>query len=155
MKTFPTIKSQPSQSHIPYAAICLAALGYFVDVYDLLLFSIVRVPSLQDLGLNDAQVTAEGIYLLNVQMVGLMAGGVLWGLLGDSRGRLTVLFGSILMYSIANIANGFVQSVPAYACLRFIAGIGLAGELGAGLTLVAELMPKKQRGYATCLIAVE
>lgn len=123
-------------------------------MYDLLLFRIVRDPSLKDLGLNDAQVTAEGIYLLNVQMVGLMAGGVLWGLLGDSRGRFTVLFGSILLYSIANIANGFVQSVPAYASLRFITGIGLAGELGVGLTLVAEPMPKKQLGYATCLIAV-
>jgi putative MFS transporter len=143
-----------SGNKLPVAAIVAAALGYFVDVYDLLLFSIIRVPSLQSLGLNGKLITQEGIYLLNLQMTGLMVGGIFWGILGDRKGRLTVLFGSILIYSIANIANGLVQSTEAYAICRFIAGFGLAGELGAGITLVAELMPARNRGYATCFVAV-
>ncbi len=135
------------------AAIIVAALGYFVDIYDLLLFSIIRVPSLQSLGLNAQEVTDNGVFLLNIQMIGLLIGGVFWGTLGDKKGRLTVLFGSILIYSVANIANGFVHSINAYAFWRFIAGFGLAGELGAGITLVAELMPKERRGYATTIVA--
>lgn len=138
---------------IPIAAIIVASLGYFVDIYDLLLFSIIRVPSLKSLGLNPQEVTSSGIFLLNIQMTGLMAGGLFWGILGDKKGRLTVLFGSICLYSLANIANGFVHSVEAYSFWRFIAGFGLAGELGAGITLVAELMPKEKRGYATSIIA--
>lgn len=135
------------------AAVIVAALGYFVDIYDLLLFSIVRVPSLQSLGLRDAGLTDSGIFLLNVQMIGLLAGGIFWGILGDKKGRLSVLFGSIFIYSIANIANAFVNSVEAYASWRFIAGFGLAGELGAGITLVAEIIPKNKRGYATTIVA--
>lgn len=135
------------------AAILVASLGYFVDIYDLLLFSIVRVPSLKSLGLTGAEVTDTGIMLLNVQMIGLLVGGIFWGILGDKKGRLSVLFGSIFIYSVANIANGFVHSVGAYSLWRFIAGVGLAGELGAGITLVAELMPKEKRGYATTIIA--
>jgi putative MFS transporter len=138
---------------LPLAAIIVASLGYFVDIYDLLLFSIIRVPSLKSLGLNPQEVTSSGIFLLNIQMTGLMAGGIFWGILGDKKGRLTVLFGSICLYSLANIANGFVHSVEAYSFWRFVAGFGLAGELGAGITLVAELMPKEKRGYATSLIA--
>ena len=149
-----TLKSQnrPGQT-IPVAAILLASLGYFVDIYDLLLFSIVRLPSLRSLGLTGADATASGIFLLNIQMGGLMIGGVFWGILGDKKGRLTVLFASILIYSLANIANGFVDTVGLYAFFRFIAGFGLAGELGAGVTLVVELMPKDKRGYATTVIA--
>lgn len=135
------------------AAILVASLGYFVDIYDLLLFSIVRVPSLKSLGLTGTEVTDTGIMLLNIQMFGLLVGGIFWGMLGDKKGRLSVLFGSIFLYSIANIANGFVHSVGAYSLWRFIAGLGLAGELGAGITLVAELMPKEKRGYATTLVA--
>lgn len=133
--------------------VVIAALGYFVDIYDLLLFSIVRVPSLQAIGLSGDELLKEGIYLINVQMAGLLVGGILWGILGDKRGRLSVLFGSILLYSLANIANGFVTTVPQYAFLRFVAGIGLAGELGAGITLVAEILPKNIRGYGTTLVA--
>jgi putative MFS transporter len=139
--------------NLPLAAIIVASLGYFVDIYDLLLFSIVRVPSLKSLGLDQQEVTSSGIFLLNIQMTGLMAGGLFWGILGDKKGRLTVLFGSICLYSLANIANGFVHSVESYAFWRFVAGFGLAGELGAGITLVAELMPKEKRGYATSLVA--
>jgi putative MFS transporter len=135
------------------AAVIVASLGYFVDIYDLLLFSIVRVPSLQSLGLSGQDLTSSGIFLLNTQMVGLLVGGVIWGVLADKKGRLYVLFGSIFLYSVANIANGFVHSVESYAVWRFIAGLGLAGELGAGITLVAELMPKEKRGYATTIIA--
>jgi putative MFS transporter len=135
------------------AAILVASLGYFVDIYDLLLFSIVRVPSLKSLGLSGTELTDTGIMLLNVQMIGMLIGGVLWGMLGDKKGRLSVLFGSIFLYSMANIANGFVHSVNEYAIWRFIAGLGLAGELGAGITLVAELMPKEKRGYATTIVA--
>ncbi|UKT65947.1 MFS transporter [Pedobacter mucosus] len=141
------------QKTLVSAAIIVAALGYFVDIYDLLLFSIIRVPSLQSLGLNAKEVTDIGVFLLNTQMIGLLIGGVFWGTLGDKKGRLAVLFGSILIYSVANIANGFVHSVNAYAFWRLIAGFGLAGELGAGITLVAELMPKERRGYATTIVA--
>ena len=136
-----------------YAAITVAALGYFVDIYDLLLFSIVRVSSLQDLGLQGTELTNTGILLLDIQMVGMLIGGVAWGIVGDKKGRLSVLFGSILLYSLANIANGFVQGINGYALWRFIAGLGLAGELGAGITLVAELMPKEKRGFGTTLVA--
>lgn len=135
------------------AAVLVASLGYFVDIYDLLLFSIVRVPSLQSMGLSGQEITDSGIFLLNVQMIGLLVGGIFWGILGDKRGRLSVLFGSIFMYSTANIANGFVDTVEAYAFWRFVAGFGLAGELGAGITLVAEIMPKEKRGYATTIVA--
>ena len=134
-------------------AVLVAALGYFVDIYDLILFSIVRVPSLRALGVPDDQILGQGVLLLNMQMGGMLVGGVIWGVLGDKRGRLSVLFGSIIMYSAANIANGFVSSVPAYAVLRLVAGIGLAGELGAGITLVSEIMPVHTRGYGTMIVA--
>jgi MFS family permease len=133
--------------------VVVAALGYFVDIYDLLLFSIVRIPSLAALGVPHAEQFNEGEFLLRVQMTGLLLGGIIWGIMGDKRGRLSVLFGSILMYSLANIANGFVTSVDQYAVLRFIAGIGLAGELGAGITLVSEVLPTRLRGYGTTLVA--
>jgi MFS family permease len=136
-----------------FLAILVAALGYFVDIYDLILFSIVRVRSLQALGLDKAEILDRGAFLLMMQMGGMLSGGVLWGILGDKRGRLSVLFGSIFLYSLANIANGFVQTVDQYAVLRFIAGVGLAGELGAGITLVSELMPKASRGYGTTIVA--
>jgi MFS family permease len=132
------------------AAVVVAALGYFVDIYDLLLFSIVRIPSLESLGQNTLN---NGIFLINMQMAGMLIGGILWGVLGDKKGRLSVLFGSIFLYSLANIANGFVQSLEAYAAWRFIAGIGLAGELGAGITLVAEILPKEKRGIGTMIVA--
>lgn len=133
--------------------VIVAALGYFVDIYDLLLFSIVRRPSLISLGVAENDLFASGEMLLRVQMAGLLVGGVIWGIMGDKRGRLSVLFGSILLYSLANIANGFVQTVDQYAWLRFIAGIGLAGELGAGITLVSETLPPNLRGYGTTIIA--
>ncbi|MVM32388.1 MFS transporter [Spirosoma sp. HMF4905] len=133
--------------------VIVAALGYFVDIYDLLLFSIVRVQSLKDLGVPDDRMLNQGIFLINMQMGGLLLGGILWGILGDKKGRLSVLFGSILIYSLANIANGFVTTVDQYAILRLVAGIGLAGELGAGITLVAEVLPKEIRGYGTSLVA--
>lgn len=133
--------------------VVVAALGYFVDIYDLLLFSIVRITSLKSLGVSDSDLLSEGIYLINAQMAGLLLGGIIWGIMGDKRGRLSVLFGSILLYSLANIANGFVVTVDQYALLRFIAGIGLAGELGAGITLVSEVLPTRLRGYGTTIVA--
>lgn len=134
-------------------AVLVAALGYFVDIYDLILFSIVRVPSLRDLGLSDEEILDKGLMLLNLQMGGMFIGGILFGILGDKKGRLSVLFGSILLYSLANLANAYVQSIEAYAGLRFIAGIGLAGELGAGITLVSEILPREKRGYGTTIVA--
>ena len=134
-------------------AIIVAALGYFVDIYDLLLFSIVRIQSLKDLGVDESQVKDIGIQLLNMQMFGMLLGGIFWGILGDRKGRISVLLGSILMYSLANILNGFVQTVQQYEILRFVAGIGLAGELGAGVTLVSEIMGKRERGYGTMIVA--
>lgn len=133
--------------------VIVAALGYFVDVYDLLVFNIVRVPSLKDLGLSPEEVSSMGSKIYNWQQAGLLVGGILWGILADKRGRLSVLFGSIITYSIANILCGFVQSPDLYAWLRFVAGVGLAGELGAGLTLVAEILPQKLRGYGSSIVA--
>ncbi|WP_256005943.1 MFS transporter [Pedobacter deserti] len=133
--------------------ILVAALGYFVDIYDLLLFLIIKNKSLSALGVAPDQITEVGLYLMNWQMAGLLIGGIFWGVLGDKKGRLSVLFGSIIMYSLANIANGFVTTIPMYAALRFIAGVGLAGELGAGITLVSESMSKENRGYGTMLVA--
>ncbi len=135
-------------------AVVVAALGYFVDVYDLILFGMVRTASLRDLGITSrADLTEQGLYLLNMQMGGMLVGGVLWGVLGDKRGRLSVLFGSIALYSLANLANGFVETVESYAWCRLAAGIGLAGELGAGITLVSELMDRKARGVGTTIVA--
>ena len=131
----------------------VSALGFFVDVYDLLLFGIVRKPSLTDLGLSPEEVLSQGEFIISVQMIGLLVGGILWGIIGDKRGRLSVLFGSILLYSIANILNGMVVNTTQYAVLRFIAGVGLAGELGAGITLVSELLPKEKRGIAAAMVA--
>lgn len=133
--------------------VIVGALGYFVDIYDLLAFSILRQPSLSSLGLTPAQVDSKGLLILNIQMGGLLIGGIIWGVYGDKKGRLSVLFGSILLYSIANIANGFIQTVPQYIICRFIAGIGLAGELGAGITLVSELLPRDRRGVGTSIVA--
>lgn len=152
----PELPSDPQSSgfsRLVVLSILVAALGYFVDIYDLLLFSIVRVKSLQSLGLNEEQILSQGVLLLNMQMTGMLLGGIFWGVLGDKRGRLSVLFGSIFMYSIANLLNGLVQNVEQYALLRLIAGIGLAGELGAGITLVSELMPRHSRGYGTTIVA--
>jgi putative MFS transporter len=135
-------------------AVAVAALGYFVDIYDLILFGTVRVASLNALGITERnQLIEQGQHLFNWQMFGMLVGGVLWGVLGDRRGRLSVLFGSITLYSLANIANGFVDSVEGYAWCRLIAGIGLAGELGAGITLVSELMAREARGIGTTIVA--
>jgi len=149
---------QESGSNVPKKSVSVivivAALGYFVDIYDLILFSIVRVASLKGLGIvDDAGLKDTGLLLLNIQMAGMLLGGILWGILGDKKGRISVLFGSIIMYSVANILNGMVQDVNQYAVLRFIAGIGLAGELGAGITLVSEVMGKESRGYGTTIVA--
>jgi len=135
------------------AAVIVAALGYFVDIYDLLLFSIVRIKSLKSLGLTGTEITSQGEFIISMQMWGMLLGGIFWGILGDKKGRLSVLFGSILIYSLANIANGFVDSVSGYALCRFIAGIGLAGELGAGITLVTETLSKEKRGLGTMIVA--
>jgi putative MFS transporter len=133
--------------------VVVAAFGFFIDVYDLLLFSIIRKASLADLGLNPEEIFTSGEFLIGVQMFGLLIGGIFWGILGDKRGRLTVLFGSILVYSLANAANGLVQNTTQYAWLRFIAGFGLAGELGAGVTLIIELLPKEKRGIGAAIVA--
>jgi MFS transporter, putative metabolite:H+ symporter len=147
---------QKNNSSIFSLAVIVAALGYFVDIYDLLLFTIVREPSLEGLGVilkDKAAVLAASTQIINWQMTGLLIGGILWGVLGDKKGRLSVLFGSIALYSAANFFTGYVTTVPQYAMARFIAGIGLAGELGAGITLVSELLPKNKRGVGTSLVA--
>jgi MFS family permease len=139
--------------------VIIAALGYFVDIYDLQLFGIVRVPSLKSLGLDGDAINRIGAKIINWQMGGLLCGGILWGVLGDKKGRLSVLFGSIITYSLANIACGlvpkitFMDPIEAYKYLRFIAGIGLAGELGAGITLVAESLPQRLRALGTSIVA--
>jgi putative MFS transporter len=143
---------KPSTS-IFQLAVIVSALGFFVDTYDLLLFAIIRKPSLASLGLNPAEVLSKGELLISIQMIGMVIGGIIFGILGDKKGRLKVLFGSILLYSIANILNGMVVTLNQYIILRFIAGVGLAGELGAGITLVSELLPKEKRSTAAGFIA--
>jgi len=134
-------------------AVVVAALGYFVDIYDLLLFTIVKRDSMLGIGATDASMLADSTKVLNWQMIGLLIGGIIWGVLGDKKGRLSVLFGSIILYSIANFVTGYIQSVDQYAACRFFAGLGLAGELGAGITLVSELLPKNKRGVGTSMVA--
>ena len=133
--------------------VIVAALGYFVDLYDIVLFGVVRVASLTAIGVAGDEVTSKGILLLNLQMIGMLIGGVGWGIIGDKIGRRFALIATITMYSLANIANGFVNDVTSYAILRFIAGVGLAGEFGAGVTLVSEILPKQYRGYGTTVIS--
>lgn len=133
--------------------VIVAALGYFVDIYDLLLFTIVREPSLRALNVTDANMLSASTTIINWQMIGLLIGGIIWGMMGDKRGRLSVLFGSIMLYSVANFLTGYVTNISQYASARFIAGLGLAGELGAGITLVSELLPKNKRGIGTSLVA--
>ncbi|MBL7707564.1 MAG: MFS transporter [Chitinophagaceae bacterium] len=148
--------NQPKPASIFNVAVIVAALGYFVDIYDLLLFTIVREPSLAGLGVDLADgkaVLAASTKIINWQMIGLLIGGILWGIMGDKKGRLSVLFGSIILYSVANFITGFVENTDQYAYARFAAGIGLAGELGAGITLVSELLPKAKRGIGTSLVA--
>jgi MFS family permease len=144
---------QKEQGSIFTTTVIVAALGYFVDIYDLLLFTIVREPSLRGLQVPDTGMIAASTRIINWQMIGLLIGGIIWGIMGDRKGRLSVLFGSITLYSAANYATGYVQTVDQYALARFIAGVGLAGELGAGITLVSEQLPKSKRGVGTSLVA--
>jgi hypothetical protein len=160
----PTITKTHSPTTVSYAPllslpVIVSALGFFVDVYDMLIFSIVRVPSLQSLGLTKGEVSTVGAFILQCQQAGLLVGGILWGIIGDRRGRMSVLFGSIIMYSLANIACGFVPYITFmnptdyYALMRFVAGVGLSGEIGAAIVLVAEILPKGIRGFGTSVVA--
>lgn len=133
--------------------VCVAALGYFVDMFDLTIFGVVRMSSLKELGIESSQLLNAGVLLMNLQALGMLVGGLMWGILADKKGRLSVLFGSILLYSTANLLNAFVTDLPQYAVLRFLAGVGLAGELGAAVTLVSEMLSKEDRGYGTTIIA--
>ena len=141
----------PSNRNIALAIVA-SALGFFVDLYDIIIVSVVRTKSLLAVGVPEAELMSKGVWLLNVQMIGMLIGGFLWGIFGDKRGRLSVLFGSIVLYSLATFANGFVTSYWMYLVLRFLAGVGLAGELGAGITLVSEQMPQKWRGIGPSII---
>jgi len=143
-------KRQPGVFNL---AVIVAALGYFVDIYDLLLFTIVKKESMTDVGSTDATMLLDSSRVINWQMIGLLLGGIFWGMLADKKGRLSVLFGSIVLYSVANFLTAYVHTVDQYALCRFIAGLGLAGELGAGITLVSELLPKEKRGIGTSLVA--
>ena len=134
-------------------AVIVASLGYFVDMYDLLLFTIVKRPSLLAVGSTDGTILPDSILVMNWQMIGLLLGGIVWGVIGDKKGRLNILFGSIILYSIANFATAYIHTVDQYVIFRFLAGIGLAGELGAGVTLVSELLPKEKRGIGTSIVA--
>ena len=148
--SLPAVKRIPGIFNV---VVIVAALGYFVDIYDLLLFSIVKKESILAVGASEASLLADSSRVINWQMIGLLLGGVCWGVLGDKKGRLSVLFGSIILYSAANFLTAYVHTVNQYALCRFIAGFGLAGELGAGITLVSELLPKEKRGIGTALVA--
>ena len=153
MQTFSPTPARVSLRPLFALPVIVSALGFFVDVYDMVIFSIVRVPSLQSLNLSEAAVSTAGTFIMNCQQAGLLLGGFLWGVLGDKRGRMSVLFGSIITYSLTNIACGFVQDVNTYALLRFMAGVGLAGEMGAAMVLVSEILPKEIRSYGSSLVA--
>lgn len=142
------------QYNILSLPVIVGALGFFVDVFDLLLFSIIRKPSLESLHLSPEDVLSKGELIISIQMIGLLLGGIIWGMMGDKKGRLSVLFGSIILYSLANIGNGLVQTVPQYVLMRFLAGVGLAGELGASITLVSEMLPREKRGLGATVITV-
>ena len=144
---------KPALPALMHRAVVVSALGYFVDIYDLILFSVVRKKSLTDIGVPDAEILNVGIRLIDLQMVGMLVGGIIWGVLGDKRGRISVLYGSILLYSLANLANAFVHDPHTYGALRFIAGVGLAGELGAAITLVSEVLGKEFRSAAAGIVA--
>jgi MFS family permease len=144
------VAAKPTLFH---RAVVVSALGYFVDIYDLILFSVVRKKSLIDIGVPEDRVLESGILLINLQMIGMLVGGIIWGVLGDKRGRISVLYGSILLYSSANLANAFVQDEFSYGVLRFVAGVGLAGELGAAITLVSEVLGKELRSAAAGVVA--
>lgn len=146
-------KQSQVQTAVFNITVIVAALGYFVDIYDLLLFTIVKTQSMLDVGATKATMLVDSTRVINWQMLGLLLGGIIWGILGDKKGRLSVLFGSIILYSIANFITAFAQTVDQYAACRFAAGLGLAGELGAGITLVSELMPKNKRGIGTSMVA--
>ncbi|MES1250021.1 MAG: MFS transporter, partial [Chitinophaga rupis] len=148
-----TTDNKPIIIRLARIPVLVAALGYLVDMYDLFLFTIVRVPSLRSLHIAGPRLLDNGVLLLNLQMGGMLLGGLVWGIMGDKKGRLSVLFGSILIYSLANIGNGLVSGMTGYAVMRFIAGFGLAGELGVGVTLVVESLPKELRGYGTTIVA--
>lgn len=140
--------------HSPFnITVLVAGIGFFIDAFDLFLFNVYRIPSLKDLGLSGSELTQAGEKLLSIQMAGMMLGGIITGMYADKKGRVTVLYGSILLYSLANFANAFVHDVNTYAVIRFLAGVGLAGELGAGITLVSESMSVEKRGYGTILVA--
>ena len=153
MMSIRDVKRQSSARRLSAILILVSALGYFVDVYDLMLFSVVRTKSLLDLGVPATDTLPVGLWLLKLQTIGLLAGGIFWGILGDRKGRLTVLFGSIILYSLANIANGFIHNTLQYAILRVVAGFGLAGELGAGITIVMETMDRSKRTIGTTIVA--
>ncbi len=148
-----TVQNEPRWNFAAWAAITVAALGYFVDAFDMLLFSAVRISSLRSLGVNESELVSTGVHLLNMQLTGLLLGGILWGIYGDKRGRVSVLFGSIILYSLATLANAAVTDTFQYSVCRIIAGIGLAGELGAGITLVSESLPRRLRGIGTAIVA--
>jgi MFS family permease len=147
------IKTNNNFKTLLNTTVIVSSLGYFVDIYDLILFSIVRIPSLTELGIKGDALINTGLFLLNMQMGGMLLGGIIWGIWGDKKGRLSVLFGSITLYSIANFANAFVTTTEMYALLRFLAGVGLAGELGAAVTLISETLSKELRGYGTTIVA--
>ncbi len=149
----PEIEAPAGARTVLNAAVLVAALGYFVDIYDLILVSIVRKPSLTALGVAPGLLLDEGFSILNWQMIGMLVGGILFGVVGDKLGRLQILFGSITLYSLATLANGFVTDLATYKVLRLVAGLGLAGELGAGVTLVSEILPARLRGYGTMIVA--
>lgn len=150
----PTEPRDPPVSTKAMLAVLVAALGYFVDIYDLVLFGVIRVASLKGIGVtSEEDLKNVGAQLISIQMIGMLVGGLVWGVIGDKRGRLSVLFGSITLYSLANIANGMINDTTSYAVLRFVAGVGLARELGAGITLVSESLGKKHRGYGTTVVA--
>src|SRR5450755_3587567 len=148
--SLPVVKRTPGIFSI---AVIVAALGYFVDIYDLLLFTVVKKESMLQVGATEASLLADSSRVINWQMIGLLLGGIFWGVLADKKGRLSVLFGSIILYSTANFFTSYVHTVDQYALWRFVAGLGLAGELGAGITLVSELLPKSKRGIGTSVVA--
>lgn len=137
------------------ATVIVTALGYFIDLFDYYVFLVTRQKVLTDFGFSGSQLMETGLYMVNLQFAGLLVGGVIFGVLGDKIGRKQSLLGSILLYSIATLASGMTHNIDVFAALRFIAGIGIAGEVGVGVTMVSETMDKNRRGLGvTAFIGV-
>jgi len=131
-------------------AFVAAALGWMLDSFDVMLYSIVLAALLQDPVLNLSKSTA-GI-LNSVTLLAAAAGGITFGVIADRLGRKRALMAAVLIYSIFTAACGFAQSALQLAVFRILLGIGMGGEWATGAALVSESFPARHRGKALAFV---